>query len=100
MLSSGVPVIDLDDVQCLTTDKSYERSKRQTDVLSAWLDRDLQRQSTSADPVEGPRSLVCDPAVTATEIFRPQLGFLLYQLMMAAFYFVCSVSQTCLPVCF
>ena len=78
-LTSVAPKLDLTDIQCVRTAKSYEISKRQIDLLSTELDRRLDGKG---------RSIVCDPAVTATEIYRPQLGVVLYQLMMLAFYMV------------
>jgi hypothetical protein len=85
-LTSVAPQLDLTDLQCVRTAKSYEISKRQIDVLSTDLDRRLRETGSG----EG-RSIVCDPAVTATEIYRPQLGVVLYQLMMLAFYMVRSL---------
>ncbi|KAL7417321.1 hypothetical protein BDY24DRAFT_166273 [Mrakia frigida] len=80
--SSIAPALDLEDLQCIKTDKSYEATKRQIDLLSESLDKTLQD-----GPSEG-RSILCDPAVTASEIYRPQLGIFLYQVMMLAFYAV------------
>lgn len=91
-LGDGSPPVDLSDIQCLETLKSYDVSKRQVDLLSASLDKRLCAEGA------GVRSLVADPAVTATEIFRPQLGVVLYQLMMFAFYFV-SPSRAPLNPC-
>jgi NAD(P)-dependent dehydrogenase (short-subunit alcohol dehydrogenase family) len=88
-LGDDSPPIDFNDLQCVETLKSYDVSKRQVDLLAASLDKQLR------DEGAGVRSLVADPAVTATEIFRPQLGLLLYQLMMFAFYFV-SCPACCL----
>lgn len=93
-LGDDSPPIDFSDLQCVKTLKSYDVSKRQVDLLAASLDKQLR------DEGAGVRSLVADPAVTATEIFRPQLGLLLYQLMMFAFYFVsfvCTLGKLSTP---
>ncbi|CDZ96536.1 C-3 keto reductase [Phaffia rhodozyma] len=88
LLGSNAPKLNLSDLQCIESLRSYEESKRQVDLLCASLDRELASQPL------GIRCITGDPAVTATEIFRPQLGFWLYQAMMFAFYFVRLVCNS------